>query len=75
MRNRKGVDPDGRWFGEELRKVGGGETVIRIYGIKLYFQQKENNFTPRIPCISLLLQQVTTNLMAKTTLLYYHTAL
>lgn len=31
MRDGKGTDLDGREVGEELRGVGGGETVIRIY--------------------------------------------
>lgn len=31
MRNRKGVDPEGRRDGEELEGVGAGETVLRLH--------------------------------------------
>lgn len=32
MRDRKGVDLDRRGNGENLRGVGGGKTIIRMYG-------------------------------------------
>ena len=34
MRDRKGVDLDGRRGGEELGGVEGGETIIRIYYVR-----------------------------------------
>jgi len=34
MRGGKGVDPDGRGNGEELRGIDEGETVIRIYHMR-----------------------------------------
>jgi hypothetical protein len=40
MRDKKGVDLDGRRGGEELGGVEGGETIIRIYYVEKnpYFQ-------------------------------------
>lgn len=38
MRERKGVDPDGRGGGEELGGTGRGETATRIYEKIIYFQ-------------------------------------
>ena len=34
MRDRKGIDPDGKRGGEELGGVEGGEIVIRIYCVR-----------------------------------------
>jgi hypothetical protein len=34
MRDRKGVDQDGRGSVEDLGEVGGGETVVRVYYVK-----------------------------------------
>ena len=34
MRYRKGVDPDGRRGGEDLGRIEGRETVIRIYYVR-----------------------------------------
>ena len=34
MRYRKGVDPDGRRGGEDLERIEGRETVIRIYYVR-----------------------------------------
>ena len=36
----------GEEVGEELGGVGKGETVIRIYYVKKYFQLKNNNYNP-----------------------------
>lgn len=43
MREIKGMDLGGRGIGEELRGVGEGETVVRIYSIfkKSIFQKKK----------------------------------
>ena len=39
MRDRKGVDLEGKGGGEELGGINGGKTVIRIYYMrKTYFQ-------------------------------------
>jgi hypothetical protein len=38
MRNRKGVDPEGKGSGKELEGVGGGETNKDIYVRKHLFQ-------------------------------------
>ena len=35
MRDRKGVDLDGRGGGEELEEVEGGETIIRICYVRI----------------------------------------
>lgn len=39
---KKGIDPDERGGGEELRGVGRRETVIRMYGIQKSISIKEN---------------------------------
>lgn len=42
MRDRRGVDLDGKGGEEELERVEGGEIVIRIYYMgKIHFQIKE----------------------------------
>lgn len=47
MRDRKGVDSDGRRGEEELGEVE-EETVIRIYCIKNSFNERENFLKKRI---------------------------
>lgn len=41
----KGVDPGGRWDGQELGGVGGGEIITRIYYVwkSSIFNTKEKN--------------------------------
>ena len=34
MKDRKGVDPDGRGGGEKLEGEEGGETTLRIYYVR-----------------------------------------
>lgn len=41
MRDRKGVDADGRRDGEELRGIEEGEIIIRLYCMKKMFSIKE----------------------------------
>lgn len=43
-RDRKGVEPDWREGAEKLREVGGGEIIIRIYGIKIFLLNKRKIF-------------------------------
>lgn len=44
VRDRKGVDLDGRGYGEELGEAEGGETVIRVY----YVKKKQSIFNIRV---------------------------
>lgn len=46
MRERKGVDPEGRGGGEELRGGGGVETIIRVCCVRkeyIFNKRKKEN--------------------------------
>lgn len=49
MRDRKGVDADGRRDGEELRGIEEGEIIIRLYCMKKnVFNKREKEKKPSI---------------------------
>lgn len=49
MRDRKGVDADRRQDGEELRRIGGGENIVRLYCMKKnIFNKREKEKKPGI---------------------------
>ena len=45
IRDRRGVDLDGKWDGEELGGVKGWEMIIRIYYVENLFLVKEKSHT------------------------------
>lgn len=55
MGNRKGMDPDGRGVGEELERVEGKKTIIRIYcsgGESIFNKRKKEMFGCRWEVVS-----------------------
>lgn len=42
-RGSKGMDSDGRRGGKDLREIGEGDNIIRIYCKRILFLKKENN--------------------------------